>query len=141
MRKRLAEILAALTALAVVGLAAAFSLVQNSPGRQPPAAASAPAAGAERFAAGRAAYERYGCAGCHAIGGEGNPRSPLDGVGDRLRPGEIRDWIVASDRVKGGLSAGTARIKQSFAALPEEELAAMTDYLESLRAPGPARKR
>lgn len=147
MRKRLAELLAALTALTVVVLAALFSRVQNLPGpahpvssvTQVPAPSATGAPG--QLAAGRSAYERNGCGGCHSIGGDGNPRSPLDGVGDRLPCDQIADWIVASERIKPRLSAGTVRIKQSFAALPEDELHAMADYLASLRAPGSARER
>ena len=139
MRELLAKSLAALTALIVVGLAAVFSLVHNAPGPQevrPEVQEPVPQFQSPAVAAGRAAYDRNGCAGCHAIGGQGNPRSPLDGVGQRLAPDAIRDWMVASDRVKPRLSAAVARIKQRYAALPEEELQAMVDYLASLRAAG-----
>jgi mono/diheme cytochrome c family protein len=142
MRELLARTLGALTALVVVGLAAAFSLVQNTPGReqaQPPARQAAPVA--ERLAGGRSAYDRNGCAGCHSIGEQGNPRSPLDGVGDRLTRDAIRDWIVASDRVKARLSSGTARIKQSYATLPEQERRELVDLVESLRVQDDAGKR
>ncbi|MBX9811131.1 MAG: cytochrome c [Burkholderiales bacterium] len=134
MRELLAKSLAALTAVIVVGLAAAFSLVQNAPGRQD-ARLDLRGSQTPRAVAGRTAYDRNGCAGCHAIGGQGNPRSPLDGVGQRLAPDAIRDWIVASDRVRPRLSAGVVRIKQSYAALPEEELQALVDYLASLNVP------
>ncbi len=140
MRETLAKSLAALTALIVVGLAAVFSLVHNAPGPGPQDAppdvpAAVPPPRASSAAAGRAVYDRNGCAGCHAIGGQGNPRSPLDGVGRRLAPDAIRDWMVASDRARPRLSAAVARIKQRYAALPEEELQAMVDYLASLHAP------
>ena len=115
-------------------LAAAFSLAQNVPGRKavPPHAPLAPTPSA---AAGRAAYDEHGCAGCHSIGGQGNPRSPLDGVGGRLAREEILDWIVASDKVRPRLMAGVARIKQTYATLPEEELRSMVEYLAGLRTP------
>jgi mono/diheme cytochrome c family protein len=143
MRELLAKTLAALTAVTVVGLAAVFSLVHNAPGPQeaPPevrTAASQPQV--PPAAAGRAAYDRNGCAGCHAIGGEGNPRNPLDGVGQRLAPDAIRDWIVASDKVRPRLSAAVVRIKQTYAALSGEELQAMVDYLASLHAPADIRR-
>jgi mono/diheme cytochrome c family protein len=131
MRERLAEILAAFTAALVVVLAAAFSLMQNAPRE---ASAPAPQADAAVLAAGREAYARHGCAGCHAIAGEGNPRFPLDGVGARLAPPALRDWIVASEAVRPQLPASAARLKQRYAALPPEELQALVDYLASLRA-------
>lgn len=138
MRELLAKSLASLTAIIVVGLAAVFSLVHNAPGARdvrPEAQESAPQFRSPIVATGRAAYDRNGCGGCHAIGGQGNPRSPLDGVGRRLAPDAIRDWMVASDKVRPRLSAAVARIKQRYAALPEEELQAMVDYLASLHAP------
>jgi mono/diheme cytochrome c family protein len=135
MREFLAKVLAALTAALVVALAAAFSLAQNAPSRKEarPAAAGPRAPAPAAAAAGRAAYEEHGCAGCHSITGQGNPRSPLDGVGARLARGEIRDWIVASESVRPRLAAGVARIKQGYSAIPEEELQAMVDYLAALR--------
>jgi mono/diheme cytochrome c family protein len=142
MRELLAKSLAALTAMIVVGLAAVFSLVHNAPGTgdaRLEAQESAPQFRSTIVAAGRAAYDRNGCGGCHAIGGQGNPRSPLDGVGRRLAPDAVRDWMVASDRVRPRLSAAVARIKQRYAALPEEELQALVDYLASLHAPADRR--
>jgi mono/diheme cytochrome c family protein len=138
MRETLAKLLAALTAILVVGLAAAFSLVQNPPGRAdtipPPAAPKpAPAQDAPVAAAGRAVYDKQGCARCHSIGGVGSPRSPLDGVGARLTAQGIRDWTIAGDPVRARLSAGVAQAKQKYAALPEEELRALVEYLSGLR--------
>ena len=127
MRELLARTLAVLTALVVVGLAAGFGLVQNrareevGPRDRPPVAA-----------AGRAVYDELGCAGCHSIGDEGNARSPLEGVGARLAPGEIRGWIVAAEAVRPRLSGAVARIKQTYAALPEERMDALVEYLAGL---------
>jgi len=129
MRELLAKSLAALTAVIVVGLAAVFSTVHNAPGPQ----ATRPAT--PSVAAERVAYDRHGCAGCHAIGGQGNPRNPLDGVGQRLAPAAIRDWIIAAEGVRSQLPPAVARIKQTYAALPEAELQAMVDYLAGLREP------
>jgi len=141
MRELLARILATLTALAVVGLAAGFSLLQNIPGREEAQRPAAPAAEAERFAAGRAAFDRNGCGGCHSIGGHGNPRSPLDGVGGRLDRDSIRDWIIAADRISKRLTSGVVRMKQSYAALPDQDLRALVDLLESSSAQSDVSKR
>lgn len=132
MRELLAKSLAALTAVIVVGLAAAFSVVHNAPDPQaalPAVSSSLPPPAAAQ----RTAYDRHGCAGCHSIGGQGNPRNPLDGVGQRLEPAAIRDWIIAAEGVRSQLSPAVARIKQTYAALPEAELQAMVDYLAGLR--------
>ena len=134
MRERLAEILAALTAIIVVALAATFSLVQNVPQEASMRAEQAVPPGS---GAGRAVYERLGCAGCHAIGGEGNPRHRLDGVGARHSRAELRDWIVASERVQSEIPASVARLKQTYEDLPAHELGALVDYLVTLQSPPP----
>ncbi|MDP1535847.1 MAG: cytochrome c [Burkholderiales bacterium] len=133
MRELLAKNLAALTAVIVVGLAAVFSTVHNAPGPQAarPAVPASPPPPATAVV--QTAYDRHGCAGCHAIGGQGNPRNPLDGVGQRLAPATIRDWIIAAEGVRSQLSPAVARIKQTYAALPAAELQAMVDYLAGLR--------
>ena len=136
MRERLAQILAALSAAIVVVLAAVFSMLHNAPGVAPGAVTQSESPG---LAAGRAAYDRHGCAGCHAIGGQGNPRGPLDGVGRRRSPEALRDWIIASEGVRPNLSASVARMKQTYASLPAQELQALVDYLASLQAPGESR--
>ncbi|MEW6692086.1 MAG: cytochrome c [Pseudomonadota bacterium] len=82
--------------------------------------------------AGRAVYQTHGCALCHAIGGEGNPRTPLDGVGARRDAAQIRDWILATGEAEGALPAPIARVKSSFRTLGEEDLAALVAYLQSL---------
>lgn len=137
MRETLAKILAVATALVVTALAAVFSLAQNEPGRtEAPAASARQPAPSAAVQAGREAYDRHGCAGCHAIGGQGNPRNPLDGVGGRLKPDEIRDWTVAAPTVRPKLPAGVVRVKQGYAGLPEAELKSLVAYLGSLRGPG-----
>jgi cytochrome c2 len=78
--------------------------------------------------AGRRVYEREGCRMCHAIAGEGNRRNPLDGVGSRLKPPDIRRWIVAPREMQPG-------VKKKAYTLPEEDLARLVEYLESLREP------
>jgi cbb3-type cytochrome oxidase cytochrome c subunit len=132
MRERLAKWLAGASALVVVALAAVFSLLHNASApalaeAERKTAAAKPAAGA-----GRAAYERHGCARCHAIAGQGNPRNPLDGVGGRLTPAQIRDWTVAAPAVAARLPAPVAALKQRYAAMPEDELRSLVDYLSGL---------
>lgn len=136
MREWLAKLLVAATAVAVTMLAAAFSLAQNGwDGRREAAAPDRQAAVPGPVEAGRLVYQRHGCARCHAIGGQGNPRSPLDGVGTRRSAAEIRDWTVAAPSVSQRLAPGIAAFKRRYADLSEAELAALVAYLESLREP------
>jgi mono/diheme cytochrome c family protein len=34
------------------------------------------------------------CTACHSIAGKGSKKGPLDDVGSKLSPAEIREWIV-----------------------------------------------
>ena len=140
MRERWARWLALTTGLLVLLLAAAFAAVQNPPGTPPtdrpatPAAAVA-TAGADRaqIERGRALFAGQGCQRCHSVAGEGSPRSPLDGVGDRLGPLELRHWIVADPAVADEMGARTRAAKQPYAQLDAAELDALVAWLQTLR--------
>jgi hypothetical protein len=58
----------------------------------------------------------------HSIGGEGNTRSPLDGVSGRLTEKEIRLWIVAPQEMNPAVA------KRGYQ-LSEEDLNALVAYL------------
>jgi cbb3-type cytochrome oxidase cytochrome c subunit len=138
MRERLSRWIACLTAGVTVLLAVAFAWIQNPPPAAVEAPSAVPAAAlpSGRTAiveAGRAAYEEQGCGMCHSIAGVGNPRYPLDGVGARMKPEEIRKWIAGARDLEGRLPAGTFRIKQGYQALPKEEMDALVAYMQSLR--------
>jgi len=142
MRERWARLLALLTGAAVLLLAVGFALVQNRT-RPPPAMAEPPpvvvangvraANEVQAAVAGRSVFDEQRCARCHSIAGQGNPRSPLDGVGSRLSREEIRQWIVADDAIKDDLSPRALSAKQTYAALPAAQLDALVDYLQGLR--------
>jgi cytochrome c2 len=78
------------------------------------------------FEDGKRVYERERCRSCHSIDGKGNRRYPLDGVGGRLGPDDIRKWIVAPQEMKPG-------VKKEAYALSEADLAALLGYMGSLR--------
>jgi mono/diheme cytochrome c family protein len=75
---------------------------------------------------GRRVYQAQRCRVCHAIGGAGNPRSPLDGVGARLSADDIRRWIVAPEAMQPG-------VRKRAYELPPDDLEALVAYLVSLR--------
>jgi len=89
---------------------------------------------ADTITRGRAVYARNGCATCHSIAGEGNPRYPLDGTGDRWEPEDLRDWIIGSGIAADLLNDAMRRRKQRYANLPEADLSALVDYLATLKA-------
>lgn len=113
MRRRLAQILAVFTSLVILILSALFAYVQQR--RLPAADAAAPSvsapepeigaaaapataddvvAGGGLLERGKLVYQEQRCSACHSIGGAGNRRNPLDGVGSRLDRDMLRRWIV-----------------------------------------------
>ncbi len=43
---------------------------------------------------GMAVFAEQKCTLCHSIAGKGSKKGPLDEVGGKLSPSEIREWIV-----------------------------------------------
>ena len=114
MRRRRALLLAILTGVAVVALAATFAALRDRPTAVFPVTASA---------TGIAVYERLGCPACHSLGGQGNPSHPLDGVGRRLSRDDIRTWIVAPQRMKPGVR------KPAYDRVPRDDVDAVVELL------------
>src|SRR5262245_56532000 len=66
------------------------------------------------------------CSMCHAIEGKGNKNSPLDGVGTKLKPEEIRKWVTAPKEMQPN-----SKMK-AYPNLPAADLDALVAYLSSL---------
>ena len=141
MRENVAKVIAVVIGAMALGVAAMFASRINAP---PPEAAaatrptSAPVVPAEPVdpdlvERGRVLFAEQGCERCHAVGGRGNPRSPLDRIGSARTREELHDWIVAAPTVNRALSRSVARAKESFAELDEETLDALTAWLSTLR--------
>jgi len=144
MREQWARNIALLTGVLVLLLAMIFALIQNpskpppttvgeAAGRPaPPAALSEPDMEKQALiAAGRRVFVAQGCARCHSIAGEGNPRSPLDGVGERRTAEAIRQWILAPAELKDQLSAWAFQAKQAYRNQPAEDIDALVAYLQN----------
>ena len=83
-------------------------------------------------AKGEQVYAAQKCAVCHSVGAVGNRKGPLDNVGGKLTPEEIRLWIVDAT----GMAAKTKALRKPAMrnyALPPEELDALVAYLASLK--------
>lgn len=146
MREQWARNIALLTGVLVLLLAMKFALIQN-PSKPPPSTvgetagrpappAAWPKPDVEKqvlIPAGRRVFAAQGCARCHSIAGEGNPRSPLDWVGERLTAEAIRQWILAPAELKDQLSARAFQAKQTYRNLPPEDLDALVAYLQNLK--------
>jgi len=136
MRELWVRIVATLTGMLVIMLALVFAWLQ-SPRVPFTAPAVAPATPPPALVeAGRAVYAAQGCAMCHAIAGEGNPRYPLDGAGERRDAAGLRDWILATGAAEAELPARAAGRKQAYRALPDEQLGALVAYMQSLGTEG-----
>jgi mono/diheme cytochrome c family protein len=148
MRELIAKGILVLTFAVIIGLAMIFAARHNRSG-----AAARPTAGAmtpepTRSAAaipqpidqvlgarGRVVFDEQNCSTCHSIEGNGNPRYPLDGVGARRNPEELRMWITGSDRAADHLSPGIQKRKVRFREIPRGDLDALVAYLETLTKP------
>lgn len=76
-------------------------------------------AGGQAAAAGQRVYLAKKCDRCHMIGGQGNMRFPLDGVGARLSEADLRRWLT-----------DTAEME---AALPRQPAVRMSEWIASNR--------
>lgn len=107
---------------------AMFLMFQVAPSKAPvPASPSpSPEVVAKLVERGKVVYRDQKCASCHLIGGVGNKRSVLDGVGSRLKPEDVRQWIVAPRKMKA-----TVR-KPDYSKLPPADIEALVAYLMTL---------
>ena len=71
------------------------------------------------------------CSLCHSIANKGNKKGPLDDVGSKLKPEEIRKWITAPQTMKS--STDRKPPMKAFANLPAADLDALVTYLSSLK--------
>ena len=140
MRILFAKLLVVVTGLLIVMLAILFAVVRNTSddsvskatadARMPApeidvAPGTSEAVGGRQatiISRGRAVYAEQRCRVCHSIEGDGNTRSPLDGVSGRLTEEQIRLWIVAPKEMNPAVA------KRGYQ-LSEEDLNALVAYL------------
>ena len=140
MRELAAKGVAVLVGILIVALAALFAWRENTARAEgpPPMPASPPPyleVPPDVMERGRAIYDEEGCSRCHSLGGSGNPRNPLDDVGDRLPLDRIRDHILAEPSARDGLSRSVIRAKEGYTGLPDADLHALAAWLTTLREP------
>ena len=75
------------------------------------------------------------CKMCHAIGGEGNAKGSLDGVGSKLKAEEVKAWIRTPKEMA---AKAKAERKPPMLAYPADKLSdadvdALTAYILSLK--------
>ena len=79
-------------------------------------------------------FVKQKCSQCHSIAGKGSKKGPLDEVGQKLTPAEIKEWIV--DPV--GMAKKTdpppkRKPPMKKKVLPSEEVDTLVAYLSTLK--------
>ena len=84
--------------------------------------------------AGRKIYAREKCNVCHQIAGHGNQRFPLDGVGARLSPTDLRRWFTNTIDMEAALPKKPAiKMSSKKYRMKDTELDALVAYLLTLK--------
>lgn len=78
-------------------------------------------------------YDEQKCAMCHAIGGKGNAKGPLDDVGSRLTADEIRAWMINAAEMTKKTNAQRKPPMKAYTSLSKEDLEAIVAYQVSLK--------
>ncbi len=76
---------------------------------------------------GKDVFAAQKCSMCHSIAGKGNAKSPLDGVGSKLKADEIKKWIKTPKEMKAD-----AKMK-AYPNLADKDLEDLTAYLLTLK--------
>ena len=88
-------------------------------------AQSTPADGEKLFAAQK-------CVVCHSIGGEGNKKGPLDGVGTRLSEADLRAWITDAKGMTAKTKAARKPEMRAYT-LAKDDVDALVAYMQTLK--------
>ena len=84
-------------------------------------------------AKGKQIYTESRCSLCHSIAGKGNPKGPHDGVGSKLKPEEIRQWLKDPEAMAKKANATRKPPMASFGYMSEGDLDALVAYLGTLK--------
>jgi mono/diheme cytochrome c family protein len=87
---------------------------------------------AQDVKAGEKVFADQKCALCHAIGGKGNAKGPLDEVGSKLSADDIRAWINDSKSMTTKTGA-TRKPDMKAYTIPKNDVDALVAYLSTLK--------
>jgi mono/diheme cytochrome c family protein len=82
---------------------------------------------------GQEAYVAQKCAMCHAVAGKGNVKGPLDKIGTKLKPEEMRLWITDAKTMAAKANAIRKPPMKDYSALPKADVDALVAYLQTLK--------
>jgi mono/diheme cytochrome c family protein len=87
---------------------------------------------AQDAAAGAKVFADQKCSVCHSIGGKGNAKGPLDGVGSKLSSADIRAWIEDAAGMTTKTNATRKPAMKSYT-LAKGDVDNLVAYLSSLK--------
>ena len=82
---------------------------------------------------GPALFTSNHCTMCHSVAGKGNPKGPLDTIGDKHTAAEFKQWLTEPAEMAKKANATRKPPMPSFSKLPAEDLDALVAYLGSLK--------
>lgn len=83
-------------------------------------------------ARGEKVYAEQKCALCHSIGDKGNKKGPLDGVGSKLSPNDLRLWMTDA-KAMTAKTKSTRKPEMKSYTLAKDDLDAVVAYMSSLK--------
>jgi mono/diheme cytochrome c family protein len=91
------------------------------------------AQGAAAIEQGKKVYADNRCQVCHSVGGQGNKKGPLEGVGKKLSADEIRAWMVDAEGMTAKTKAARKPVMRSYPKIAKADLDALVAYMQSLK--------
>jgi mono/diheme cytochrome c family protein len=91
------------------------------------------AASAQDAAQGKQVFADSKCGVCHSIDGRGNKKGPLDSVGAKLSPADIRQWIVAAPEMAAKAKADRKPPMKAYTDLSKQDVDNLVAYLGTLK--------
>jgi mono/diheme cytochrome c family protein len=93
---------------------------------------AASAARAEDSAGGAKVFTDQKCSLCHSIAGKGNVKGPLDEVGSKDSPADIRAWLEDAPGMTTKTGATRKPVMKAYS-LPKSDVDALVAYLSTLK--------
>ena len=97
---------------------------------------AAPAVAQDKAAArGQKVFVDRKCGICHLVGDIGNKKTPvlLDGVGAKLSPADIREWITNAPEMAAKAKIDRKPPMKAYTDLSKEDLDGLVAFLSSLK--------
>lgn len=73
------------------------------------------------------------CSICHAIAEKGNKKGPLDDVGSRLSPDDMRQWVTNAPVMAAKTNAQRKPAMKAFINMASSDLDDLVAYLQTLK--------